>query len=235
MFVSRETPEILQSVMSGDHKINVIIADSQFLIVESLRSLLSGSGLYSILGVALSKQDLCRLLQDTGRVILITDPQWLNYSGTDELRKILHDYPLTSILILAQVITKSDLVELRKAGIDNILLKTTGKEELFAAMDATWKGKKYFTPDLFDMLIEKSERLQAEEESRSLTHSEIEIVRMIANGHTTKEIAKQRNVSFHTVNTHRKNIFRKLGVNNATELVRYAIRAGWIDAIEYYI
>ena len=68
-----------------------------------------------------------------------------------------------------------------------------------------------------------------------MTVSEIEIVKMIANGLTTKEIASKRNISHHTVNTHRKNIFRKLEVTNASELIILAIKSGWIDNIEYYI
>jgi DNA-binding NarL/FixJ family response regulator len=73
------------------------------------------------------------------------------------------------------------------------------------------------------------------EEPTHLTSSEIEIVRLISGGVTTKEIANQKNISFHTVNTHRKNIFRKMGVTNASELIIQAIKAGWIDNIEYFI
>jgi DNA-binding CsgD family transcriptional regulator len=68
-----------------------------------------------------------------------------------------------------------------------------------------------------------------------LTASEIEIVKLIASGLTAKEIALKRHISFHTVNTHRKNIFRKLGVSNSSELIMLAIKSGWIDNIEYYI
>ena len=73
------------------------------------------------------------------------------------------------------------------------------------------------------------------EDPKYLTVSEIEIVKLIANGLTTKEIAAKRNISYHTVNTHRKNIFKKVEVSNASELIILAIKAGWIDNIEYYI
>ena len=73
------------------------------------------------------------------------------------------------------------------------------------------------------------------QESVYLTSSEIEIVRMIAKGMTTKEIARQKYISFHTVMTHRRNILRKLDVSNASELILYAISAGLIDTIEYHI
>lgn len=78
---------------------------------------------------------------------------------------------------------------------------------------------------------------QADEElhSKVLTHTEIEILRGVAQGKTTKEIAYERYSSIHTVNTHKKNIFRKLQVNTAHEAVKYAFRAGLVDPSEFYI
>jgi DNA-binding CsgD family transcriptional regulator len=80
-----------------------------------------------------------------------------------------------------------------------------------------------------------NEKKFSSEETGQLTASEIEIVRLVAEGLTTKEIAIRKHISFHTVATHRKNIFRKLGVTNASELLMYAIKAGIIDTIEYHI
>ena len=221
--------------MSLEKSVRIIIADSQFLIVESLRTILGSSEKYTLCGVAATKQELLALLENTGLAVLIIDPQQLDLNGCDDLKSIKTDFPVISILILTQSVSKSEFVELRKAGINNIVFKTTGREELFEAIEATSKAKKYFTSDLFDLITDNSEAPKIEEESKNLTYSEIEIVRMIANGYTTKEIAVQRNISFHTVNTHRKNIFRKLGVNNASELIIQAIKSGWIDNIEYYI
>lgn len=76
---------------------------------------------------------------------------------------------------------------------------------------------------------------QATQEENRLTPTETEILRDIALGLTTREIAEKRYSSFHTVNTHRKNIFRKIGVNNVHEATRYALRAGLVDSAEYYI
>lgn len=76
---------------------------------------------------------------------------------------------------------------------------------------------------------------QEEQEKINLTKTETEILKDIALGMTTKKIAEKRFSSFHTVNTHRKNIFRKLGVNNVHEATKYALRAGLVDSAEYYI
>ena len=85
------------------------------------------------------------------------------------------------------------------------------------------------------MIIELSENKHTSTEMSGLTHSEIEIVKLIADGYSTKDIALKKHISFHTVMTHRKNIFRKLEINNVTELIRYAVRQGLIDYIEYNI
>jgi DNA-binding NarL/FixJ family response regulator len=84
-------------------------------------------------------------------------------------------------------------------------------------------------------LLEKGEWKKTAQETTTLTTAEIDIVKLIAEGMTTKEIASKKNVSFHTIMTHRKNIFRKARVNNASELVMFAIRSGIIDRIEYQI
>ena len=85
------------------------------------------------------------------------------------------------------------------------------------------------------MLLAPSSVSSQDEEDVKLTRTETEILKDIALGMTTKEIAEKRFSSFHTVNTHRKNIFRKLGVNNVHEATKYALRAGLIDSAEYYI
>ena len=86
---------------------------------------------------------------------------------------------------------------------------------------------------LFDRLIK--EQQEKDDQSNILTETETEIVRAIAQGKTTKEIANERYSSIHTITTHRKNIFRKLGVNTAHEVIKYALRAGLVDSSEFYI
>jgi DNA-binding NarL/FixJ family response regulator len=86
-----------------------------------------------------------------------------------------------------------------------------------------------------DMLFDLNVKKGLIEETNQLTTSEIEIVRLIGQGLTTKEIASRKILSFHTIMTHRKNILRKLGVSNASELIMFAVRTGIIDTIEYHI
>ena len=220
----------------GTNKIdNVIIADSQYLVVEAIKSLIGIDERYILAGVADSQNDLYKLLDNTRSGLLITDFSNIDYDGLDDLKNIREKYPQISILILTNTITKSEFAGLTKVGIKNIIYKTVEKEELFNAIESTLRGKKFYSDEILDLFLDLSENRYAVEDPKHLTASEIEIVKLIADGLTTKEIAAKRNISYHTVNTHRKNIFKKVDVSNASELIIHAIKAGWINNIEYYI
>ena len=213
----------------------IIIADSQFLVVETLKTLLENDARFNVSGIVNSKFELLKVLEHEICGLLITDFNLLDYDGIDDLQRIKRMFPDLTFLILTNSINKVEFTELSKIGIKNIIYKTADRDEILAAVDAALRGKKYFSEEILDLIIELGENRSVPEEPTHLTASEIEIVRLIAGGLTTKEIAAKKNISFHTVNTHRKNIFRKLEVSNASELIMQAIRAGWIDNIEYFI
>ncbi len=213
----------------------IIIADNQFLIVETLNTILNQDERFSVGGIVGSKQELIKTLEQEICGLLITDPALIECDGIEYLKLVCQKFPNLSVLVLTSSISKSDFTELSKLGIKNIIYKTADRNEVLSAVDLALKGKKYFSEEILDIILELNEAKLVPEESTHLTSSEIEIVRLISGGLTTKEIAKQKNISFHTVNTHRKNIFRKMGVTNASELIIQAIKAGWIDNIEYFI
>lgn len=213
----------------------IVIADSQFLVVEALKSLLGADDRFFIANVVNSLFGLLKVLDKEPCELLITDFALLDYDGIDNLQKVKQKFPDLSVLILTNSVNKSEFAGLSKIGIKNIIYKTADRDEILAAVDAAIKKKKYYSEEILDLILELSESKSVPEEPTHLTISEIEIVRLIAGGLTTKEIANQKNISFHTVNTHRKNIFRKMNVSNTSELIINAIKAGWIDNIEYYI
>jgi len=221
--------------MSTDKKTNIIIADSQYLVVETLKSLIKADVRYSIAGIAGTQIDLYKILETVNNGLLITDFANIDYDGIDDLKTIRLKYPQLSVLILTNSITKQEFSGFSKLGIRNIIYKTADKDELFSAIESTLKGKKFYSDEVLDLFLDLNESKYIPEDPKYLTASEIEIVKLIADGMTTKEIASKRNISYHTVNTHRKNIFRKVEVSNASELIIHAIKAGWIDNIEYYI
>ena len=214
------------------HKI--IIADTQYLIVTALKSILDNNE-RTIAEVVNSPSELYKALENDPCQLIITDHLLFDYDHPDGLQELKRKFPTITILILTNSVSKPEFTELTKIGIRNIIYKTADLDEIITAIESAIKGKKYYSEEILDMIIEMGESKVNNDEPSHLTSSEIEIVRLIAGGLTTKEIANQKNISFHTVNTHRKNIFRKMGVSNASELIMHAIRAGWIDNIEYFI
>lgn len=214
---------------------NLIIADTQFLVVEALKSLIGNDERYLIAGVADTQNNLFQLLDNISSGLLITDFANPEFNGIDDLKQIRQKYPQLAILILTNTISKAEFTGLTKLGIRNIIYKTAGKDEILSAIESTLKCRKFYSDEILDLFLDLNENRYYNEDPKRMTATELEIVRLIANGLTTKEIASKRNISYHTVNTHRKNIFRKLEVSSASELIINAIKAGWIDNIEYYI
>ena len=221
--------------MSNNKVDNVIIADSQFIVVEGLKSLIGTNDRYCIAGTAATLSDLYKLLENNGIGLLITDFANFDYDGIDDLKAICVNFPQVVILNFTNAITRSEFTALTKLGVKNIIYKTAEKDEIFSAIESALRNRKFYSDEILDMILELGETKLSAEDQKHLTVSEVEIVKLIADGLTTKEIAAKRNISYHTVNTHRKNIFRKTEVSNASELIMHAIKAGWINNIEYYI
>jgi DNA-binding NarL/FixJ family response regulator len=222
-------------MISTENDIKVLIADSQFLITESLRHMLQDDARFHVSNVVMEKSELTRELAKENISLLIIDPSFIELSSISDLREIKNANPYLQYLVITNGLTRNEMLELNILGINDIILKTAGREEIFEALNATLKGKKYYSNELLDMLFEVNEKKSSTEETGQLTVSEMEIVRLISEGLTTKEIASRKYISFHTVITHRKNIFRKLGVTSVSELIMYALKAGWINLIEYHI
>lgn len=223
------------TVMSGKIQ-NIMIADIQYLITASLVSLIQEniSERFAIRRIVNNKKDLMEALQADTFSMLIIDYAQIEFDGFTILKKIKKEYPELTILILTNSVSKSELMELNNLNIKNILLKTTGKEQVIGAVEATVNGMSYYSEEVLQSLLELTKQKNKETKSR-LTSAEIEIVRLITKGLTTKEIALKKHKSVHTIMTHRKNILRKLGLSNSSELVMYAVKTGLIDTIEYYI
>ena len=220
---------------SGPNNIGTLIADNQFLVTESLKLILQSDSRFYVYGVVTEKQELTAELRTRKISLLIMDPSFIDLTGYAELKEILAPYTSLKVLLMTNGLSRNDMVEINKAGINNIILKTAGRDEIFEALLATLNGRKYYSGELLDLLFESGEKKNSGEEPGQLTSTEMEIVRYISEGLTTKEIALRKFISVHTVITHRKNIFRKLGVSSVSELIMYALRAGWINLIEYHI
>lgn len=211
-------------------KYKILIADSQYLVVKSLTHLIESEMNFSICGVADTRTVLINILNSCTPSILITDVNLIDYNGFDDLVSIKNSSGKEfCILVLSNQLTGIEVSQLIRSGIKNITLKTAQKDEIIYSIDMALKNRRHLSDDVLDLLVEVNLQNSPAQDQTGLTPAETEMIRMIAGGLTTREIASKKNISIHTVMTHRKNIFRKLTINKVSDLTRFAIRTGLID------
>ena len=211
---------------------NYIIADNQELTRFALESLLQKdetNGVYR----AFDKADLVALLKEHESAVVLLDYTLFDFTDEDQLLIIAERFNLSDWILVSDELTPQFLRRVVYSSHQfSVVYKDGPMSEIREALNAVSRHTRYLSQRALETIITQ----QQEDETPSiLTTTEMEIVKAIAQGKTTKEIAAKRFSSIHTVTTHRKNIFRKLGINTAHEAVKYALRAGLIDPSEFYI
>lgn len=179
------------------------------------------------------KTELMLALRDNEDTVVILDYTLFDINDAAELLILNQRFPYTRWLLFSEDLS-ADFVRvlIASSSMFGVLLKESPLMEIKEAIRFCVDSKRFVCQRMMEVLLTPKQEV---EEKVNLTKTETEILKDIALGMTTKEIAEKRFSSFHTVNTHRKNIFRKLGVNNVHEATRYALRAGLVDSAEYYI
>jgi DNA-binding NarL/FixJ family response regulator len=211
---------------------NYIIADNQELTAYALQSLLKrdeGSAVFR----AADKAGLIELLKEHENAVVLLDYTLFDFADEDQLLIIAERFSLSEWILISDELTPQFLRRVVYSSHQfSVVFKDGPMSEVREALQAVNRHSRYLSQRSLEFIITQQ---QEEEKPDILTATETEIVKAIALGKTTKEIAAERFSSIHTVTTHRKNIFRKLGINTAHEAVKYALRAGLIDPSEFYI
>ena len=210
---------------------NYIIADNQELTRFALESLLQkdDNKVYR----SFDKAGLVALLKEHESAVVLLDYTLFDFADEDQLLIIAERFNLSDWILISDDLTPQFIRRVVYSSHQfSVVFKDGPLSEVKEALKAVVHHTRYLSQRALETIITQ----QQEEETPSiLTTTEMEIVKAIAQGKTTKEIAAERFSSVHTVTTHRKNIFRKLGINTAHEVVKYALRAGLIDPSEFYI
>ena len=211
----------------------VILADNQDITRAGLMYLCSQME-GAEYRVAVDKTELLLQLRDHQDAIVVLDYSMFDINDIDELEILSERFPGVHWILFCFDLS-SDFVRrlLAVSHQFSVVLKESPLQEIRESLRYAARRQRFICQRMTELLLAPSAPV-CEEEVR-LTPTETEVLKDIALGMTTKEIADKRFSSFHTVNTHRKNIFRKLGVNNVHEATKYALRAGLIDSAEYYI
>ncbi|MFA5815779.1 MAG: response regulator transcription factor [Bacteroidales bacterium] len=214
----------------------ILIADSQMLTREGITSVLKNAGNYDIIGYIESNNELFDFLENNTPSILIIDPYRLDDFLISHLAKLTGIFPASRILVLTGNPVNENIIKILESGITHFISKYCTKDELVNALTAIEKNENFLCKEVVEALLKENLIISKNKSANThLTKKEFEIIHLIAQGLTTKEIAAKDFLSVHTVNTHRKNILKKLGINNTSELIMYAVKTGIVDTTEYYI
>ena len=211
---------------------NYILADNQELTRFAVESLIRQDENNQVRKVS-DKASLVQALKEQERSVVVLDFTLSDIADEEQLLIIGERFLMAQWVLLSDDLTPGFLRRIVYASHQfSIVFKDGSLKELRDALRQASAGQRFVCQRAMEIILSQQ---QEEERLEVLTATEKEIAIAIAKGLTTKEISKERFSSVHTIPTHRKNIFRKLGVNTAHEVVKYALRAGWVDPSEFYI
>ena len=216
-----------------------IIADNQDITKAGMMFLLSRQKDTALLLEADNKAELIQQLRLHPGAVVILDYTSFDFVSSDELIVLHERFKEADWLLFSDELSIGFLRQVLFSSMSfGVVLKDNSKEEIRTALQCASRKERFICNHVSNLLLSGNSQtslLHPIQQNDLLTPAERSILKEIALGKTTKEIAVERNLSFHTINSHRKNIFRKLGVNNAHEATKYAMKAGIVDLVEYYI
>lgn len=207
----------------------VVIADSNYLIRTGLNAILSQVDDFELVGEANSGEQLIDIVQTFHPEVVMLDFAARNFS-VDDIPKVLKRSPKTRLVAITGEQSGITILSALRAGVVSYIKKDCDVHEILDSIRETARGGRFFCGQILQTLRQESidvndlDILDATCEPVTISERELEVITLIAEGYTNNEIAEKLYLSPHTVNTHRKNIMQKLGVNNTAAIVMYAVK-----------
>lgn len=212
--------------------IRVMLADDHALVRAGIRALLQGLGDVEVVGEAGDGREALHLLETQHPDVLLLDLMMPGLGGLEALARVRREFPQVRVLVLSMHANEEYVLRALRDGAAGYLLKGATRPELEMAVRAVARGETYLSPAMSKSVVEGYLRSSAAGGSAEaqLTPRQREVLQLIAEGHTNKEIAQRLGVSVKTVETHRMQLMERLGVHDVAGLVRYAVRIGLVSA-----
>lgn len=208
--------------------VDILIANSNQIAAEGLRTIIQSKMGNRVLGIANSIEHLAKQATKYFPDIIVIDFS-SDVFGIGALKEIKKIYKDSKILAITDKLPKATVYNALKGGVDSYLLSDCEKPEIMDALKDTYEGKQFYCGEVIDILAEGNDAEKQGCSGVSLSEREIEVIKLISDGLSNKEIAEKIFLSTHTVNTHRKNIMNKLGIKNTAGIVIYAFRENIIQ------
>jgi two-component system response regulator NreC len=212
--------------------IKLILAEDHVIVRKGLKLILEEVGDIEIIAEVSDGLEAVKKVGELSPDIIIIDISMPNLNGIQATRQIKRKNPDTRILILSRHKNDEYVLQSIRAGADGYLIKNSAPSELLNAIYSVYNNKGYLSPSISKIIIDdyfdKSEISSGKDVQSLLSEREYEVLQLLVEGHSTKDIAKKLFISINTVATHREHIFDKLNLKNIVELTLYAVKKGII-------
>jgi DNA-binding NarL/FixJ family response regulator len=206
--------------------VRVVLAEDHTLVRAGIRSLLAELPWVEVVGEASDGREVLRLVTDLKPQVILMDITMSGLNGLDATERIARDHPEVRVIILSMHANEEYVRRALTVGAAGYVLKDAEKAELELALKSVARGGTYLSPSVSRPLIDDYTERAGRHSLERLTARQREILQLIAEGHSTKEIARGLELSIKTVETHRAQLMARLDIHDIAGLVRYAIRAG---------
>lgn len=208
--------------------VRVLIADDHGIVRKGIRLFLEQQPELEVVGEAADGREAVRLAGETNPDIIIMDISMPILNGMEATAQIVKHNPEIAVIVLSMHSDESYLIRTLMAGAKGYLLKDTAETDLMRAIETVSQGKPFFSPSiaqtLLDEYVRQLQQKGLQDSYDLLTDREKEVLQLLAEGKSNKEVANLLNISIYTVETHRTNLMQKLNLHNTAEIVLYAVR-----------
>jgi DNA-binding NarL/FixJ family response regulator len=209
-------------------KTRIVVADDHGIVRKGLRFILERQEDLEVVGEAADGREVIRLAEELKPGVIVMDIAMPHLNGIDASMQILRHDPRIRIIILSMYADEEFLIRALTVGVKGYLLKDSAELDLLRAVRAVTSGKSFFSPAIAQTLAEdyvrQLQQSKLQDSYELLTEREREVLQLLAEGHSNKEVATLLNVSSYTVETHRMHLMQKLNLHNTAEIVLYAVR-----------
>lgn len=213
-------------------KIRVLIADDHTLVRDGIRSLLALAADIEIVGEAADGREAIEKIRQLMPDIVLMDLAMPIMGGLEAARRVRKEFPATKVLVLTQYDDSEYVIPVIEAGARGFVSKMSSSSELASAIQAVYRGESFLSPSAAAALIDECQQKTTAKGEKDpyqlLTDREKEVFKLIAEGHTAREIADVLVVSPKTVDWYKTSLMKKLNIHNRIDLVKFAIRKGII-------
>jgi two-component system nitrate/nitrite response regulator NarL len=210
--------------MTNEKKIRVLLVDDHPLVLDGIRSRLEDDAEILIVGEAGNGEEALDMAERYNPDIVLMDINMPIMNGIEAAEKFVIQHPDVKLLMLTMHDSREYITKVLKAGAKGYILKDVSSNEMLIAIKSVYQGKTYYSSGVTDILVNESTQKEV-----PLTDREKTILQLLAEGSSNKHVARELDISVRTVETHRRNIKRKLEVKTSAGLVKYAIENGIVE------